>query len=336
MRAFEIVSADGIDSLAINDRPQTQLGSRDVRVKIHASSLNYRDLMTVLHPTGRATLPLVPNSDGAGEVVAVGDEVDEFRIGDRVATLFFQRWADGNISTTAMQSALGGALDGVLAEEVTLKADGLIKLPSHLDYAQGATLPCAALTAWHSIVEKGRVKAGDTLLILGTGGVSIFALQFGKILGARTIVTSSSDEKLERARGLGADETINYRDMPDWDDKVLELTDGAGVDHGVEVGGPGPLVKSINASRVGGSIGLIGILTGAGGMVNPTAMMRKSINLHGVYVGSQRMFADMNKAISHHQLHPVIDQTFEFADAPAAFHAMHKAGHFGKIVVTMS
>lgn len=335
MRIYEIRTAEGIDALTLAEAKLPALGPRDVQVKIHASSLNYRDLMTVLHPSGRVELPLVPNSDGAGEVLAVGTDVSEFVTGDRVATLFFQRWSDGDVTTAAMQSALGGALNGVLGEEVVLNADGLIKLPTHLSYAEGATLPCAALTAWHSIIEKGRVKAGDTLLLLGTGGVSIFGLQFGKLLGARTIVTSSSDEKLERAKTLGADETINYSETPDWDQRVLELTEGVGVDHVVEVGGPGTLIKSINASRVGGSIGLIGILSGAGGMVNPTAMMRKSINLHGIYVGSRRMFADMNKAISHHELRPMIDRTFDFDDAPAAYHAMHEAGHFGKIVINI-
>ncbi|MEM7250251.1 MAG: NAD(P)-dependent alcohol dehydrogenase [Pseudomonadota bacterium] len=336
MRAWQIQTTDGIDALAIASPAPTTLGPNDVRVRVRASSLNYRDLMTVINPAGRTQLPLTPNSDSAGEIIEVGSAVDSLSVGDHVATLFFQRWQDGWITEDGMRSALGGTLNGVLAEEVILPASGVISLPAHMDCRQGSTLPCAALTAWHSVVERGQTKAGDHVLILGTGGVSIFALQFAKLLGARAIVTSSSDAKLERARALGAHETINYRENPDWDERVLEITDGRGVDHVVEVGGPGTLVKSINACRVGGMIGLIGILTGAGGMVNPTAMMRKSINLHGIYVGSRRMFENMNRALALHRLEPIIDQDFAFDDARSAYHAMEKAGHFGKIVVRVN
>jgi NADPH:quinone reductase-like Zn-dependent oxidoreductase len=230
-----------------------------------------------------------------------------------------------------MASALGGAVDGVLAEEVVLEAGGVVRVPDHLSFAQAATLPCAALTAWHALVEVGRVKAGDTVLLLGTGGVSIFALQFCRLLGAQAIVISKSDAKLERAAAMGAWRTVNYRATSEWDRAVLDLTHGRGVDVAVEVGGAGTLERSINATRVAGTIALIGVLTG--GRIDPTAIMRKSIRLQGVYVGSRRMFEDMNRAIKAHRLEPVIDHSFAFDEARAAFHAMQAQQHFGKLVV---
>jgi len=232
-----------------------------------------------------------------------------------------------------MASALGGALDGVLAQQVVLREGGLVSVPEHLSFEEAATLPCAALTAWHSLVEVSQVKAGETVLLLGTGGVSVFALQFAVMHGARAIVTSSSDAKLARARDMGAWQTINYKDTPDWDKAVMDLTGGRGVDHVVEVGGAGTLGKSIEAARVGGRIGLIGVLTG--GQINPTAMMRKSLRVQGIYVGSRTMFEAMNRAISARELRPVIDRTFPFDDARAAYHHMRGASHFGKIVVTV-
>ena len=276
----------------------------------------------------------MPNSDAAGEVTALGSDVAGMALGDRVAGCFFQDWQDGPITAAAMQSALGGARDGVLAEEVVLDADGLVPVPAGLSDAEASTLPCAALTAWHALVEKGGVKPGDTVLLLGTGGVSIFALQFAVMHGARAIITSSSNEKLARARQLGAWQTLNYADNADWDQAVIELT-GGGVDQTIEVGGPGTLEKSINATRVAGRVSLIGILSGAAGQVTPTAIMRKSITVQGIYVGSRAMFLRMNRAIAAHDLKPVIDQTFGFDQAPAAYHAMRAAGHFGKLVVTL-
>ena len=234
-----------------------------------------------------------------------------------------------------MASALGGARQGVLAEEVILPARGVIPIPGDLSYAEAATLPCAALTAWHALTQPSPVIAGETVVLLGTGGVSVFAQQFCKLMGARTIVTSSSDAKLERMKALGATEVINYRTTPDWDAEVLRLTDGEGADRVVEVGGPGTLQKSIEATRVGGTIGLIGILTGIAGQVAPTAIMRKSLTVRGIYVGPRQMFAEMNTAIAAHGLHPVIDQSFAFEDARAAYHAMRAAGHFGKLVITL-
>jgi len=334
MRAYEIVSADGINALHLAGRPSPQPGPGEVLVRIRASSLNYRDLMTVLDPESRG-IPYarIPNSDGAGEVLAVGPGVTRFAPGDRVAGTFFQRWDCGPITADAMASALGGAQDGVLAEEVVFAARGLVHVPAHLSFEEAATLPCAALTAWHALIEKGGLKAGETVLLLGTGGVSTCALQFAALHGARPIVISSSDAKLERTRGLGAWHTVNYRATPDWDRTVLHLTDGVGVDHVVEVGGAGTLERSVAACRVAGHIALIGVLSG--GQINPTPIMRKSLTVHGIYVGSRAMFDAMNRALAAAGLRPVIDRRFAFDDARAAFHHMRAAGPFGKIVVTL-
>ena len=332
MRAYEIVSDGGVDALALNERQSLEPGKGEILVGIRASSINYRDLSTIEDPVPRGiSFPLVPNSDAAGEVIAVGDGVTRFKAGDRIAGCFFQNWSDGSISAAAMESAMGGAIDGVLAENVVLNEAGAVHIPPHLSYEEGATLPCAGLTAWNCLVEQGGLKPGKTALFLGTGGVSIIGLQIAKMMGARAIITSSSEAKLERASELGADELINYRENPDWQARVLELTDGAGVDVTIETGGGGTLEKTMEATRIGGTISLIGVLTG--GTINPTTVMRKSIRLQGVYVGSRRMFEDMNAALTLNRVHPVIDQVFEFEDARAAYHTMRGAGHFGKLVV---
>jgi NADPH:quinone reductase-like Zn-dependent oxidoreductase len=332
MRVYEIVSDGGVDTLALNERPSPEPGKGEILVRVRASSINYRDLSTIEDPVSRGiAYPRIPNSDGAGEVIAVGDGVIGFKTGDRVAGCFFQNWSDGRISASAMASALGGAIDGVLAEKAVLSEAGAVHLPAHMSFEEAATLPCAGLTAWNCLLEQGGLKAGNTALFLGTGGVSIYGLQIAKMIGARAIITSSSDEKLERARALGADELINYRRTPDWETQVLEKTNGVGVDVTIETGGGGTLEKTIEATRIGGTISLIGVLTG--GTINPTSVMRKSIRLQGVYVGNRRMFEDMNAAFALNRIHPVIDQVFEFEDARAAFHAMRAAGHFGKLVV---
>lgn len=332
MRAWQINSNDGVDALECVERDCRDPGPGEVRVRVRASSVNYRDLATVRDPASRnLPLPRVPNSDAAGEVAAVGDGVDDLAVGDCVAGCFFQDWEDGPCSEPAMASALGGALDGVLAEEVVLRARGVVPVPSGLTFAEAATLPCAALTAWNALVGAARVKAGDTVLLLGTGGVSIFALQFAQLLGARVIMTSSSDDKLARAREMGAWRTVNYVARPDWEEDVLSLTGGRGVDAVVEVGGAGTLERSIAATRVAGTVVLIGVLTG--GQINPMMIMRKSIRLQGVYVGPRRMFRDMNRAVDAHGVRPVIHREFPFDSAPDAFHAMAGAGHFGKLVV---
>ena len=334
MRAYEIVADGGIDALALNTRQAPQPAQGQILVALRASSINYRDLSTIEDPVVRGiALPRIPNSDGAGEVIAVGAGVTRFKAGDRVAGCFFQHWSDGGISAAAMASAMGGAVDGILAEQALLSEAGAVHVPAHMSFEEAATLPCAGVTAWNCLLEQGNLKAGKTALFLGTGGVSIFGLQIAKMLGARAIITSSSDAKLERARGLGADELINYRETPEWQAQVLEMTNGAGVDVTIETGGGGTLEKTMEATRVGGTISLIGVLTG--GTINPTTVMRKSIRLQGVYVGSRRMFEDMNAAFSLNQIHPVIDRVFDFEDARSAYHTMRAAGHFGKLVVTI-
>ncbi len=333
MKAFEIRTA-GIDSLHFCNREIQKPGPGEVLVRVRASSINYRDYLNILDPVGRGVpLPRTPNSDGAGKVIEVGDGVSSFKPGDRVIGTFFQRWIGGPISSDAMASAMGGAVDGVLAEYVVLNEFGLVAMPQHLTFEEASTLPCAALTAWHSLIEMGRLKAGETVLLLGTGGVSILALQFAMMSGAKVIITSSSDEKLTRAKAMGAWQTINYKANPDWEKIVLDMTGGIGVDHVVEVGGAGTIERSVEAVRVGGTIGMIGVLTQ--GQLNATAIMRKSIRLQGIYVGSRCMFENMNKAIAAHEMRPVVDRTFPLEDARAAFHCMDKAGHFGKIVVTV-
>ncbi len=342
MRAWQIrknptTPGAGIDGLELAEIDLPDPGPGELRVRLRANSINYRDLSVVSDPAARGiALPRIPNSDGAGEVLAVGPGVPSsgpngFSPGDRVAGCFFEDWSDGPCTAAAMATARGGEIDGLLAEEANVKAAGVVKIPEHLSYAEAATLPCAGLTAWRALVDVGRLKAGDTVLLLGTGGVSIFALQFATLMGARVIITSSSDEKLARARELGAWQTVNYRTTPDWEKPVLEMTGGLGVDLTVEVGGAGTLEKSIAATRIAGTIGFIGVL--AGGQVNPRPIMSKSLTVQGIYVGSRRLFQDMNRAVAATGLRPVIDRSFGFEEAPEAYRAMKAAGHFGKLVV---
>ena len=332
MKAYEIVSGGGIDALKLADRPTPEPGHGEVLVRMRASSLNYRDLLTVSDPVARGLpFPRIPNSDGAGEVIGVGPGVTRFKVGDRVASCFFQRWEDGEITADGMASALGGAMDGVLAEEVVLSERAVVAIPDHMSFVEAATLPCAALTAWHGIVEKGGLKAGDTVLCIGTGGVSIFGLQIARMAGARAVVISSSDAKLERAKALGAWGTVNYRTTPDWEKGVLEATGGKGVDHVLEVGGAGTLPRSIASTRISGHLALIGVLTG--GEISPALIFRNSLRVSGIYVGSRAMFERMNRAFTAAELRPVIDKTFAFDQAREAFHYLKAAGHFGKVVV---
>jgi NADPH:quinone reductase-like Zn-dependent oxidoreductase len=332
MKAWRIENGDGIDALKLADINVGELGHEDVRFKVKASSINRRDYNTVRAPAERNTpMPRIPNSDAAGEVVAVGEGVTEFKPGDRVASCFFKRWQGGRMRAPVMSSALGGAEEGMLSEEAILPQTGLVPIPEHLTWEEAGTLTVAGVTAWNALVVQGRLKAGDTILVMGTGGVSIFALQFSKLMGARVIITSKSDEKLERARALGADETINYADTPDWDDAVMDLTGGAGVDQVVEVGGPGTLQKSIGATGFGGHIGMIGSL--ALGEVNVHPLLRKSIRLSGIFAGSREMFRDMNAAIAVNRMRPVVDKIYDFDDARSAYHAMGSSEHFGKLVI---
>ncbi|MGB7290801.1 MAG: NAD(P)-dependent alcohol dehydrogenase [Thermodesulfobacteriota bacterium] len=335
MKSFEIKQPSGIDSLTLAERPDPKPGYGHALVKIKAASLNFRDLLVVKGAYSRNLPPgLVPCSDGAGEVVEIGEGVTRVKPGDRVAGIFMQTWISGELDENKAKSALGGAIDGVLAEYVLFHEDGLVRVPEHLSYEEAATLPCAAVTAWNGLITSGGLKPGDTVLVLGTGGVSIFALQFAKISGARVIATSSSDEKLERVKQLGVSDVINYRSVPDWEKKVLEITGRRGVDHVVEVGGAGTLPKSLRAVRIGGHISLIGVLTGAG-EANPLPAVMKNIRIQGIYVGSREMFEAMSSAITLNQLHPVIDRVFSFEESKEAFGYMESGAHFGKVVIRL-
>jgi NADPH:quinone reductase-like Zn-dependent oxidoreductase len=334
MKAYEIQNYGSIDALAMVERPEPRPGPGQVLIRMRATSLNYRDLLVLEGAYSRnLKLPLVPMSDGAGEVVEMGEGVARFKKGDRVAGVFFQNWISGALTREKMTSALGGESDGMLVEYAVLDQEGVVRLPDHLSYEEGATLPCSAVTAWHGLVAKGGLIAGESVLLLGTGGVSIFALQFAKLHGARTIITSSSDAKLERARELGASETINYKKTPDWDVRVRELTEGQGADLVIEVGGGGTLAKSIRATRVGGRISLIGVLTGKDALINPLPILFYSLSVQGIFVGSREMFEAMSRAITAHRLRPVIDRVFSFAQAREAYQYMKSAAHFGKIVI---
>lgn len=331
MKAFEIRDF-GIDALALVERPEPRPGPGQVLLKMRAASLNYRDLMVVqgrYNPKLRR--PMVPLSDGVGEVVSVGDGVTGVCPGDRVAGTFFQDWIEGEPTEEKTRRALGGGTDGVLSEYVVLDAQGVIHVPEHLSDEEAAALPCAGVTAWNALVSQGKVKPGETVLIQGTGGVSLFALQFARLAGARVIATSSSDEKLERVRELGASDGINYRKDPDWNERARELTGGAGVDHVVEVGGAGTLPRSLRAVRMGGHIPLIGVLTGGQGEVNPLPILMKSVRVQGIFVGSRAMFEAMNRAITQHRLRPVVDRVFPWTEIREALRHMESGAHFGKI-----
>jgi NADPH:quinone reductase-like Zn-dependent oxidoreductase len=278
-------------------------------------------------------LPQIPLSDGAGEIVAVGSQVEGLKIGDRVANTFFERWVSGEGTDQQAGTALGAGRDGVLAEYVVLHQDGVIAIPEHLNYIEAATLPCAAVTAWNALISKGRINPGDTVLTLGTGGVSIFALQFAFLSGAQIIITSSSDEKLEKAKKLGATHTINYRQNPDWGKIARRLSNGQGVDFVVEVGGPGTFNQSVAALRRGGTMGLIGVLA-QGSNISILPVLMNAIRVQGIFVGPREVFSAMNAAITLHQLHPVIDRTFGFDEVPEALRLMEAGGHFGKICIS--
>ncbi len=334
VKAYEIREF-GIEELNLVEHDIPQPAGGEVQIRLHAVSLNYRDYMVVSGTYNpKMKLPAVPFSDGAGAVTAVGEDVTKWKIGDRVTPIFAQRWFDGDSSEEKRRSSLGGGAQwqGVLREYATFHEDGLVAIPEHLSFEEAATLPCAALTAWNALIVSGKVRPGETVLTLGTGGVSVFAAQFAKLAGATVIATSGSDEKIERLVELGADETINYRKTEKWEKAVLELTDGVGVDHVVEVGGAGTLGKSITSVRIGGHIAMIGALTGAAGF-DPISVFMKAIRLQGIFTGSRSMFESMNRAISVNKLRPVIDRTFEFDEVRGAFRYMESASHFGKIVV---
>jgi NADPH:quinone reductase-like Zn-dependent oxidoreductase len=334
MKVYEIQEF-GVDSLALVERPNPKPAAGEVLVRFHAASLNYRDFMVVSGTYNpKMKLPAVPFSDGAGEIAKVGEGVTKWKVGDRVMPIFAQRWFDGDSSEEKRRTSLGAGApwDGVLREFGTFSEESVVAIPEHLSYEEASTLPCAALTAWNALAVSGRVKPGDSVLTLGTGGVSIFAAQFAKMFGARLIATSGSNEKIGRLRSMGFEEIVNYREREDWDKAVLEIVGRPGVDHVVEVGGAGTLAKSINAVRIGGHVAMIGALTGAAGF-NPTTVFMKSIRLQGIFTGSRTMFEEMNKAITVNRLKPVIDQVFDFNEVRNALKHMESASHFGKIVV---
>ena len=337
MRLYRFGKLGSLDALRLQEAEVPRPGAGQVVVRIRACSLNHRDLNIVSgNYTSVAIRPeAIPLSDGAGEVAAVGQDVTRWKVGDRVAPIFTQRWLGGELLPEYLPSALGGPTDGVLAEHVVLSAEGLVRIPAHLSFEQAATLPCAAVTAWHAALVKGKLKPGDTLVTLGTGGVSLFSAQFALMTGARVISTTGSDAKIGRLRELGASEVINYRTTPDWDVRVRELTGGRGADLVVEVGGPGSVARSIAAIRYCGHISVVGNLAGKA-TIDPGALFAKRASMCGIQVGSRDMFEAMNRAIEVARLEPLIDRVFDFMEARAAYEYLAGGKHFGKVVIRVS
>ncbi|MFO0934994.1 MAG: NAD(P)-dependent alcohol dehydrogenase [Gemmataceae bacterium] len=314
--------------------PLKELEPNEVHIRVRAASLNFRDLIHAKKQLGRDYAGKVPLSDGAGEVVAIGSAVTRVKVGDRVVSCFFQSWISGRFQMSYHDSALGGSLNGMLAKDVILNEDGVVKIPPHLSFSEAACLPCAGLTAWYSLVTRGEFQIGDTVLVLGTGGVSIFALQLGVALGGRVAITSSSDEKLVKAKALGAEFGVNYKTTPDWDKEIWKWSGKNGVDHIVEVGGPGTIGKSLNCVAPGGHIALVGVLSGVG---PPDAslfpLLSRNATLSGIYVGSRNDFEKMNCYLAEKKIKPVVERVFDFGNAIAAFKYLESAAHFGKVVI---
>ena len=338
MRAYQLPKGGaGIEALKRVELPEPKPQYRQVLVKVAACSLNFRDLGIV---RGTYRMPvrdnIIPLSDGAGEVIEAGPGVTRVKAGDKVAGCFFQRWPGGEPSTDVQASALGGSIDGMLAEYAVLEEGGVVKIPGHLSFEEGATLPCAGVTAWHAMMNHARLIAGQTVLLQGTGGVSIFGLQFAHAMGIVPVITSSSDDKLVRAKTLGAAGTVNYKTTPEWDKAAVAFTGGRGVDHVVEVGGQGTLARSFGAIRTGGKISMIGGLSGAATELNPSLILARRANVQGISVGSTEMFEAMNAAIAANRIKPVIDRVFAFDEALAAYQHMAAGAHFGKIVIRVT
>lgn len=330
MKVWANQDAFGIENLKEVERATPKPGAGEIVVDMKASSLNYRDLLTVIMGAGSAP-PLVPFSDGAGVVSAIGTGVTRVKVGDRVCPLFFQSWLEGPVKAESRNKPLGGPLDGVLQQHMLLIEDGVSKIPDYMSFEEASTLPCAGLTAWRGITVEAPVGPGDTILVQGTGGVSIYALQFAKARGATVIATSSSDEKLERAKKLGADHLINYKTNPEWGKEALKLTGGKGVDVVVEVGGDNTLAKSLEAVRVGGSIVVIGVLGGFTNNIFIPALFGKNAKMIGISVGSREMFDAMTDEMEKAKIKPVVDKVFPVAEVQDALKLMQAGGHFGKI-----
>jgi NADPH:quinone reductase-like Zn-dependent oxidoreductase len=336
MKAYRIDSFGSVAGVVLATRDDPRPGPREILLRVRATSLNYRDLM-VLKGGGRGPtkLGIVPLSDGAGEVAAIGDRVSRAAVGDRVIGCFHPRWFGGPISADYLTDRLGGNIDGMLADYAVVSEEAVVPLPDYLSFEEGATLPCAAVTAWVALTGHRRVTAGDIVLTQGSGGVSIFALQFAQLLGARVIATTSSIAKAERLEALGAAATINYVETPNWHERVAELTGGKGVDCVVEIGGAGTLATSIRSLAVGGHISLIGSsLSRSGILLDPTLLGGRGITIGAISVGSRADFEAMNRAIALHRLRPVIDRIFPFAEAPEAYRHFESRAHFGKVVIT--
>ena len=337
MRALNVTAPWGLDAIQVAEMPDPVAGPGQVLVRMKAVSLNYRDLLMVNGMYGRGSAGtkdvITPFSDGCGVIEAVGAGVTRFAAGDRVATLFFQNWTSGPPNLEKLMSALGFPIPGAGAELQVFGQDGVSKVPEFLTDQQVATLPCAALTAWRGLFEDARLEPGDTVVLQGTGGVSIFGLQFAHAAGLRTVITSSSDEKLARAKALGADHLVNYKTTPAWSGPVREATAGRGADFIMEVGGGGTIQESMKAIRIGGHIAIIGVVAGAGDPFNPAALIGNSAKLQGLSVGSRDMFEAMCRAIELHKIAPVVDKVFPWTEAKAAFSAMAGGEHFGKIVL---
>lgn len=316
--------------------PASEIPNDSVLVRVRAVSLNYRDIVAWRNLAGRNVDGKVPVSDGAGEVVACGAGVRDLKPGDRVAACFFQSWMNGPFDLSYHKSDLGGTIDGMLQEYRCLNAQGLVKFPEHLNYEQAATLPCAAVTAWSALLVRGDLQRGESILCMGTGGVSLFALQFGHAMGCNIFVTSSSDEKLRRAVALGATHTINYKSEPNWSETVWKLSEGHGIDHIVEVGGPGTLEHSLKCVAPGGQIAWIGVLTGFGApSTSLFPLMARNARLDGIYVGSREQFQRMNAFLARENIVPVIDRVFEFSESEKAFAYLESGQHFGKVVIRL-
>ena len=336
MKAWRL-PAFGVDKLELIELADPQPRHGEVLVRVHAVSWNYRDLMVVLGKYNpKMHLPRIPCSDGAGEVVAVGEGVTRVQVGDRVCGIFMQNWIEGEPDAAKIRGALGGDIDGVLAEMVVLREDGVVRFPEFLSWEEAATLPCAAVTAWNALTRPRSIKAGDTVVVQGTGGVSIFALQLAKTMGARVLGTSSSDAKLERAHALGLDAGVNYRVHPEWDTWVLEQTAGRGADRIVEVGGAGTFSRSLRAVRIGGVVAQIGVLSESSEGIQIPLLLHRQVHLCGIYVGSRADFEKMNRAFLQQKLKPVVDEVLSFRQAAEALRRIQSGSHFGKLVTSVT